>query len=59
MKWIELIKYNLNVEIQYPIIADEMGKTANTLGLIHPVRGSNTDRAVFVVDPNGKIKAIL
>ncbi len=59
IKWIEWIKENLKVEIQYPIIADEMGKVANILGLIHPTRGSNTVRAVFVIDPNGKIRAIL
>jgi len=58
IKWEEWIKNNLKVEIQFPIIADT-GKVANTLGLIHPGKGSNTVRAVFMVDPKGIIRAIL
>ena len=58
IKWEEWIKDNLKVEIQFPIIADT-GKVANTLGLIHPGKGSNTVRAVFMVDPKGIIRAIL
>jgi peroxiredoxin (alkyl hydroperoxide reductase subunit C) len=42
MKWEEWIKERLNVEIQFPIIADT-GKVAQTLGLIHPGKGTNTD----------------
>jgi peroxiredoxin (alkyl hydroperoxide reductase subunit C) len=58
IKWEEWIKDNLKVEINFPIIADT-GKVANTLGLIHPGKGSNTVRAVFMVDPKGIIRAIL
>jgi len=58
IKWEEWIKDNLNVEIKFPIIADT-GKVANTLGLIHPNKGSSTVRAVFMVDPKGIIRAIL
>ena len=58
IKWEEWIKDNLHVEIEFPIIADT-GKVAETLGLIHPGKGSNTVRAVFVVDPEGKIRTIL
>jgi peroxiredoxin (alkyl hydroperoxide reductase subunit C) len=58
IKWEEWIKDNLKVEIQFPIIADT-GKVANTLGLIHSGKGSNTVRAVFMVDPKGIIRAIL
>ncbi|HOQ13361.1 MAG TPA: peroxiredoxin [Spirochaetota bacterium] len=58
IKWEEWIKEKLNVEIQFPIIADT-GKVANTLGLIHPGKGTNTVRAVFFVDPEGTIRAIL
>jgi len=58
IKWEEWIKDNLKVEIKFPIIADT-GKVANTLGLIHPGKGSNTVRAVFMVDPKGIIRAIL
>jgi len=58
IKWEEWIKDNLKIEIKFPIIADT-GKVANTLGLIHPGKGSNTVRAVFMVDPKGVIRAIL
>ena len=58
MKWTEWIKDNLKVEITFPIIADT-GKVANLLGLIHPGKGSNTVRAVFVVDPQAIVRAIL
>ena len=58
LKWTEWIKDKLNVEIQFPIIADT-GAVSNTLGLIHPNKGTNTVRAVFVVDDKGKIRTIL
>ena len=59
IKWVEWIKDNLNVEIQFPIIADDTGAIANQLGLVHPGKGTNTVRAVFIVDPKGIIRAIL
>ena len=58
IKWEEWIKDNMNVEIEFPIIADT-GKVAETLGLIHPGKGTNTVRAVFIVDDKGKIRIIL
>jgi peroxiredoxin (alkyl hydroperoxide reductase subunit C) len=57
IKWEEWIKDNMNVEIQFPIIADT-GKVAADLGLIHPGKGTNTVRAVFIVDDKGKIRII-
>jgi len=57
IKWEEWIKDNMNVEIQFPIIADT-GKVAEQLGLIHPGKGTNTVRAVFIVDDKGKIRII-
>ncbi|MCD6320719.1 peroxiredoxin [Candidatus Bipolaricaulota bacterium] len=59
IKWVEWIKEKLGVEIQFPIIADDTGKVASVLGLIHPGKGTNTVRAVFIVDPEGVIRAIL
>ncbi|HOP63636.1 MAG TPA: peroxiredoxin [Spirochaetota bacterium] len=58
IKWEEWIKEKLNVEIEFPIIADT-GSVSETLGLIHPGKGTNTVRAVFFVDPEGIIRAIL
>lgn len=57
IKWEEWIKEKLGVEIQFPIIADT-GAVAATLGLIHPGKGTNTVRAVFVVDDRAKIRII-
>lgn len=58
LKWEEWIKDNLEVEIKFPIIADT-GAVAEKLGLIHPGKGTNTVRAVFVVDDKAKIRIIL
>jgi peroxiredoxin (alkyl hydroperoxide reductase subunit C) len=58
IKWEQWINENLKIKIEYPIIADT-GKVANTLGLIHPNKGTNTVRAVFFVDPKSIIRAIL
>ena len=59
IKWVEWIKEKLGVEIQFPIIADDTGEISKKLGLIHPGKGTNTVRAVFIVDPKGVIRAIL
>ncbi len=58
IKWDEWIKDNLDLQIEFPIIADT-GEVANMLGLIHPNKGKNTVRAVFMVDPKGTIRAML
>jgi peroxiredoxin 2/4 len=58
LKWIEWIKDNLDVDIEFPVIADT-GDVAKTLGLIHPAKATNTVRAVFIIDPEGIIRAIL
>lgn len=58
IKWEEWIKDKMNIEIKFPIIADT-GKVAEILGIIHPEKGTNTVRAVFIVDPNSKIRIML
>ena len=58
IKWEQWIKENMNVEIQFPIIADT-GAVAETLGIIHPGKGTNTVRAVYIVDAEGKIRIML
>ena len=59
IKWVEWIEEKLGVEIQFPIIADDTGKVAKKLGMIHPGAGTSTVRAVFLIDPNGVIRLIL
>lgn len=58
LKWIEWIKENLDLQIEFPVIADT-GTIAHKLGLIHPAKATNTVRAVFIIDPKGIIRAIL
>ncbi len=58
IKWEEWIKEKFQTEIKFPIIADT-GAVAEKLGLIHPGKGTNTVRAVFVVDDQGKVRTIL
>jgi len=59
IKWVEWIKENLDEEIKFPVIADDTGRVAKILGLIHPNKGTNTVRAVFAVDPQGIMRAMI
>ncbi len=58
LKWIEWIRENFNIRIEFPVIADN-GEIASKLGLIHPAKGTNTVRAVIIVDPEGIIRAMI
>lgn len=58
IKWAEWIKENLDVEITFPIVAAN-DAIALKLGMLHPGKGTNTVRAVFVVDPNSKVRLVL
>lgn len=59
IKWDEWIEENLGVQIPFPIIADPMGNVAMSMGMIHPGKGSDTVRAVFIIDPDSIIRIIL
>ncbi|HIQ51163.1 MAG TPA: peroxiredoxin [Nautiliaceae bacterium] len=60
IKWEEWIKENLGLEIEFPIIADPTGEVAKKLGMLQPSTSkTNTVRAVFIIDPNGVVRAIL
>ncbi len=64
IKWVEWIEENIKVDgkavkIEFPIIADDTGNVSKKLGLIHGAKGTNTVRAVFIVDPSATIRAIL
>lgn len=58
IKWVDWIKDNLKVEITFPIIAAN-DAIAHRLGMIHPGKASNTVRAVFIGDPEGKVRLVL
>lgn len=59
IKWVEWIEEKLDVKIPFPIIADDMGKVAKALGMLHPGKGTNTVRAVFLVDPEGTLRLMI
>lgn len=59
IKWVEWIKDNLGVDIPFPVIADDMGNVARALGMVHPGKGTNTVRAVFIVDPDGNLRLMI
>lgn len=58
IKWIEWIRDNLKVEIEFPVIAAN-DAIALKLGMLHPGKGTNTVRAVFIVDPAGRVRLVL
>ena len=58
IKWVEWIKEKLDVEIEFPIIA-ATDTLAAQIGMIHPGKGTNTVRAVFIIDPEGIVRTIL
>lgn len=58
IKWVDWIKEALDVEITFPIVAAN-DTIANKLGMLHPGKGTNTVRAVFVVDPESKVRLVL
>ena len=55
MQW---IKEELEVDIQFPIVAAN-DSIALKLGMLHPGKGTNTVRAVFIVDPEGIVRLIM
>lgn len=59
LKWTEWINEKLEEKIEFPIIADGRGDVAETLGLLHHTGSTATVRAVFIVDPESTIRAIL
>ena len=58
IKWVQWIKDELDVEIQYPVVAAN-DTIANKLGMLHPGKGTNTVRAVFFVDHKGIVRLIM
>ncbi|HEW63604.1 peroxiredoxin [Fervidicoccus fontis] len=60
IKWDEWIREKFGIEITFPIIGDNTGRVASLFGMLHAqAEGSSTVRAVFIIDPEGIIRAIL
>ena len=59
-EWIKDIEETQNVEMNFPIIADEDRKVAELYDMIHPNASEKfTVRTVFVVGPDKKVKLTL
>ncbi len=59
LAWRENLAKILGVEINYPMIADN-GSVANKFGMLHPGESETvTVRAVFVLDPTRKVRALV
>lgn len=60
LEWVNQIEKNWNVKVPYPLIADLDTKVAQLYGMIHPGASQTaTVRAVFVIDPNQTIRALI
>lgn len=58
--WIRNIEQHFGVKIDFPVIADLDTKVAEKYGLIHPSASETaTVRAVFIIDPNQKVRALI
>lgn len=56
--WVEDINETQNTSVNFPIIADTDKKVATLYNMIHPNADAKvTVRAVYVIDPNKKIRA--
>lgn len=60
LEWLNQIEKNWNVEVRYPLIADLDMKVASLYGMVHPGASQTaTVRAVFIIDPNQQIRALI
>lgn len=60
LNWIKDINETQKVKMNFPIIGDEDRKVAELYGMIHPnASETSTVRAVFIIDPNKKIRMTL
>jgi len=58
IKWMEWIQEKLGVNITFPVIAAN-DSLAIKLGMLHPGKGTNTVRVVFIVDPKGTLRLMI
>ncbi len=60
LAWIQNLERILKVRLPYPLIADLSTKVSQLYGMIHPGESATvTVRALFVIDPNRVIRAII
>ena len=58
--WVNNVKKNMGILMKFPIIADIDMKVAKLYGMLQPGESETAAvRAVFFIDPNGKIRLIM
>lgn len=58
--WVRNIEQNFGVKIPFPVIADLNKEVATLYGMIMPGESkTETSRCVFVIDPNGILRAMI
>lgn len=58
--WVHNVKKNLGITMRFPIIADIDMKVANLYGMVQPGEAETAAvRAVFFIDPKGKVRLIM
>ncbi|MEJ2359593.1 MAG: peroxiredoxin [Deinococcales bacterium] len=60
LAWVRNIEEHFGVEVPFPVIDDVSMRVARTYGMIQPgASGTAAVRAVFVIDPQGVLRAML
>ena len=58
--WIRNIEQNFGVKVPFPVIADLNKQVASLYGMIMPGESkTETSRCVFIIDPNGIVRAMI
>lgn len=58
--WVRDLEQIANVQVQFPVVADLDQKVSQAYGLVHEaVSDTATVRAVFFIDPNQKVRALM
>ncbi len=60
LAWVQNLESILSVRLPYPLVADSNRNVAELYGMVHPEESATvTVRALFVIDPSRKIRAII
>jgi peroxiredoxin (alkyl hydroperoxide reductase subunit C) len=60
LAWRENLKKILDTELNFPLIADLDAKVSHKFGMLHPGESETvTVRAVFLIDPSRKVRALV
>lgn len=60
LAWVQNLKQIMDIEINFPLVADLTTDVAQKYGMIHPGESETvTVRTLFVIDPNNKVRATI